>query len=932
VANSVGQIFVELDLDASRYTKGQQKLLQDATTTTLNIEQNFKNLGVKSSAEMDLMRAKITNSFDMIANSSKASANDIMRAEEAKNAALKRLNEQQYGAQTSTLDKLKSNWLAVSAAVVAAWYTVSRVVGAVEGVVMAAARYETLGVVMKVVGNNIGYTGAQMEEFAAGLEKSGISMSGARQALTRMSQAHLDLAQSEKLARVAQDAAVIGAMNSTEAFNQMVYGIQSANVRVLRTIGINVNFEDSYNRVAKATGRTTDSFSEAEKAGIRLNAVMEAGKSIAGSYEESMGTAGKQLLSLERHFENLKVLAGAAFTPALAEIVEMITGAVVGMNKELSGESKEAVTKWGINFRITLISIEAELMRLGMFLDKIGGTLTSAQMLLYGPGSALGIESSVKRFESAAKANIEYEERYKATERELVKLAQKQIDLENSLTVAGRAKVKAAQEELENKRIAAGEAQREAEAEAKRLADAAEKAKKFAEDIAKVQEKAYIKEGELLMARDKEEEEYFKNLKKEQEKAAKDAEKFASDKLKAERDIYKDLRKYSGEYFNETKKLIDEQAAKYRKLGIDEAAIFAWVKEETIKAYIEMGQKSDDWADGVMAAYYDLERSAMTYGKAAYEMVKELSKSASSTLSSVFFDAAKGQMKSFKDYWTSFTDALLKKFADIVAQMAVEWATAQLFMKQSWVGNSLMGSLGGSAAMSAGSSMLIPISGAGAGAYVMASGTGLEALAEAGLLSSESTTATGALVYGSPEYAAALGELGIGEAGVAGLGSSSWMASMSAAAPYLLAALAADQLLFGGKGTSAITDAVGSVGGAIWDTGESIVNSVSDFFGFHSGGLVGYDAPTFTRSMPSIAFAGAPRFHGGGFIGNDEVPAILQKGERVLSRKQNADYESGPGRPINITFELDGKVLSNWMYNESKNGQNLIHVRGIVDK
>jgi hypothetical protein len=84
--------------------------------------------------------------------------------------------------------------------------------------------------------------------------------------------------------------------------------------------------------------------------------------------------------------------------------------------------------------------------------------------------------------------------------------------------------------------------------------------------------------------------------------------------------------------------------------------------------------------------------------------------------------------------------------------------------------------------------------------------------------------------------------------------------------------------------------------------------------------------------MPSIAFAGAPRFHGGGFIGNDEVPAILQKGERVLSRKQNADYESGPGRPINITFELDGKVLSNWMYNESKNGQNLIHVRGIVDK
>ena len=31
------------------------------------------------------------------------------------------------------------------------------------------ARYDTLGVVMKVVGNNAGYTGAQMEQFAQSL-------------------------------------------------------------------------------------------------------------------------------------------------------------------------------------------------------------------------------------------------------------------------------------------------------------------------------------------------------------------------------------------------------------------------------------------------------------------------------------------------------------------------------------------------------------------------------------------------------------------------------------------------------------------------------------------------------------------------------------------------------------------------------------------
>lgn len=119
MAGSVGQIFAEIDLDASRYLKSQKKLYQDATQTTLNIEANFKKLGVRSSAEMDLMRQKITNSYNMIANSSKATANDILRAEKAKNEQLKRLNEEQYGAHQSVLSRMRSHWMAYSVAVYA---------------------------------------------------------------------------------------------------------------------------------------------------------------------------------------------------------------------------------------------------------------------------------------------------------------------------------------------------------------------------------------------------------------------------------------------------------------------------------------------------------------------------------------------------------------------------------------------------------------------------------------------------------------------------------------------------------------------------------------------------------------------------------------------------------------------------------------------
>ncbi|WP_281686694.1 tape measure protein [Pseudomonas citronellolis] len=53
----------------------------------------------------------------------------------------------------------------------------------------------------------------------------------------------------------------------------------------------------------------------------------------------------------------------------------------------------------------------------------------------------------------------------------------------------------------------------------------------------------------------------------------------------------------------------------------------------------------------------------------------------------------------------------------------------------------------------------------------------------------------------------------------------------------------------------------------------------------HTGGVVGVDAPNRTRAVSPAWFAGAPRYHSGGVSGlaPDEYPAILQKGEEVLS-------------------------------------------------
>lgn len=70
----------------------------------------------------------------------------------------------------------------------------------------------------------------------------------------------------------------------------------------------------------------------------------------------------------------------------------------------------------------------------------------------------------------------------------------------------------------------------------------------------------------------------------------------------------------------------------------------------------------------------------------------------------------------------------------------------------------------------------------------------------------------------------------------------------------------------------------------------------------HTGGMVGVPGPG--RMVPALAFAGAPRMHNGGWAGlrPDEVPAILQRGERVLSRREAAGYGQAGGSTVNVTI------------------------------
>ena len=99
------------------------------------------------------------------------------------------------------------------------------------------------------------------------------------------------------------------------------------------------------------------------------------------------------------------------------------------------------------------------------------------------------------------------------------------------------------------------------------------------------------------------------------------------------------------------------------------------------------------------------------------------------------------------------------------------------------------------------------------------------------------------------------------------------------------------QTLFGNMGKD------GKLGG--------IFGSLITAAGFHEGGVVGSN-PTFNRSVPAALFSRATRYHSGGLVG-DEVPAILKKGELVLTKDQQRGMGNGGGA-TNIVVHVNSST------------------------
>jgi hypothetical protein len=292
--------------------------------------------------------------------------------------------------------------LAGLAALAAEAFATIKLAEFIKDATLLAARYETLGVVMNVVGANSVHTASEMAGFQQGLQKTGISAVEARQGLALMGQAQVDMAKSSALARVAQDAAVIANTNSSEAFNNMMTGISTGQAIILHHMGLMVNFEGAYKSLATTLGKSKEELTAQELTQARVSEVMRVSVGIAGSYEAALGTAGKQLNSMKRYWQDLMVAMGASSQGPLLEGITALTNSLRFVTKHFdeikigamvlgsviigvfTGLAAQAVATWATTMVIQFALLRMEMIAAGMATTAFGFATAGATLAMNG--------------------------------------------------------------------------------------------------------------------------------------------------------------------------------------------------------------------------------------------------------------------------------------------------------------------------------------------------------------------------------------------------------------------------------------------------------------------------------------------------------------------------------------------------------------------
>lgn len=226
-----------------------------------------------------------------------------------------------------------------------------------------AARLETLSKVVETVGNNAGYTTDEIKEYELELKGLGISSIAAKEAITQMASAGLELgdvagngtSQIAEMAEAAQNLSIVSGQGASEALSQLIINIKQLDTEGLRNMGITLDQAAAQAAYAQQLGVSAGSLTAAQNQQAAMNYVLSEASKLAGVYGDSMETVEAKIAKLGAQQEKLQENVGNMLLPAYRQLInatidftkETNKSIEANVNAEAAGASMAKATKLG---------------------------------------------------------------------------------------------------------------------------------------------------------------------------------------------------------------------------------------------------------------------------------------------------------------------------------------------------------------------------------------------------------------------------------------------------------------------------------------------------------------------------------------------------------------------------------------------------------
>ena len=228
---------------------------------------------------------------------------------------------------SSTFDKLKENWLAVTGAITGAWLTVQKAIDYARMGAAAEQSEESYRRVTVAYGEDAEQLAAKMKQASAGL----IDDSELMQRAVRGLQQHLSGNELVQLLELSRGAARNAGEDVKSAFDGITTSIENQTVRGLKHYGIVIDQNKAYEDYAGKIGLAKDALSEQQQTQALLNAVLEEGGRQMKAMGDITANASEKFQKSAVQVEELKETLGkgllgvlGAFDAALHTVASSI--------------------------------------------------------------------------------------------------------------------------------------------------------------------------------------------------------------------------------------------------------------------------------------------------------------------------------------------------------------------------------------------------------------------------------------------------------------------------------------------------------------------------------------------------------------------------------------------------------------------------------